>query len=90
MLEILTGLYGRQANKTFPELEIELPIDSSGNPDWNYMENYIKSLHCTPLTTRNDPCNVPKLNTSEWKEFKLSDYFHAPDAKFVTNFKSVL
>lgn len=23
---------------------ISLPVDSKGNPDWNYMENYIKSL----------------------------------------------
>ena len=23
---------------------IKLPVDKQGNPDWNFMENYIKSL----------------------------------------------
>lgn len=67
--------YGRQANKTFPELEIELPIVDNDVPNWQFMENYIKSLHYKPLTTKNKASNVPKLNVSEWKEFKLSDLF---------------
>jgi type I restriction enzyme M protein len=25
-------------------LKIKLPIDASGNPDWKFMEEYIKSL----------------------------------------------
>ena len=32
----------------FPDLVkeeiIKLPIDSNNNPDWNYMENYIKQI----------------------------------------------
>ena len=36
--------YGRQANKTLPNLVIKLPADTDGNPDWQFMENYIKSL----------------------------------------------
>ena len=37
--------YGRSANPNHIEnLIIKLPADSNGQPDWEYMENYIKSL----------------------------------------------
>ncbi len=36
--------YGRQANKTLPYIEIKLPVDSTGKPDYLFMSNYIKSL----------------------------------------------
>lgn len=37
--------YGRQANKTLKTLRIKLPAKFDGTPDWDYMEQYIKSLH---------------------------------------------
>ena len=36
--------YGRQANSTLPDLPIALPVNKNKEPDWQYMENYIKSL----------------------------------------------
>lgn len=36
--------YGRQANKTLKNLILKLPIKADQTPDWDYMENYIKSL----------------------------------------------
>lgn len=36
--------YGRQANKTLPVLKIKLPAKADGAPDFEFMENYIKSL----------------------------------------------
>lgn len=36
--------YGRQANVTLPYLELLLPTTSEGKPDFEFMENYIKSL----------------------------------------------
>lgn len=36
--------YGRQANKTLPLLQLKLPAKADGTPDFEYMENYIKSL----------------------------------------------
>jgi len=36
--------YGRQANKTLPILKIKLPCLQDRTPDFDYMENYIKSL----------------------------------------------
>ena len=44
-------------------------------PDWQFMEDYIKSLHHKPLTTKNKSGQAPALNESDWKEFYLTDLF---------------
>ena len=36
--------YGRQANITLSSLKLRLPVIPEGKPDWQFMENYIKSL----------------------------------------------
>lgn len=36
--------FGRQANKTLDQIKMMLPAKSKDNPDYDYMENYIKSL----------------------------------------------
>ena len=37
--------YGRQyRQKDFREHIVQLPINKTGNPDWNFMEQYVKSL----------------------------------------------
>lgn len=36
--------YGRQANKTLPDLLLKLPVDNNGLPDYQFMEDYIKAL----------------------------------------------
>ena len=37
--------YGRKWRpKRMPASRIKLPVNSEGNPDWEYMENYIKGL----------------------------------------------
>jgi len=37
--------YGRTLTKdNFKKLKIKLPVDKNSNPDWKFMENYIKSL----------------------------------------------
>lgn len=33
--------------------EIKLPVTSDGKPDWQWMEDYIRSLHSKPITTAN-------------------------------------
>ena len=42
-------------------------------PDWQFMEDYIKSLHYKPLTTKNKPKQVPDLNVRFWKEHRFGD-----------------
>lgn len=41
-------------------------------PDWQWMENYIKSLHYKPLITANNKSDILKFNVDEWKEFYIS------------------
>lgn len=36
--------YGRQANTSLKTLNIRLPVNTDGTPDWKFMEYYIKSL----------------------------------------------
>lgn len=38
-------------------------------PDWKFMENYIKSLHYKPLTTKHT--TALKLNKDRWQEFEF-------------------
>ena len=64
--------FGRQANKTLPYIELNLP-SKNNEPDWNFMEDYIKSLHHKPLTTKNQGKIVPFLNVGEWKNFVVGN-----------------
>lgn len=79
--------YGRAVYRgVAEEMDIHLPTTQSGEPNWEWMENYIGSLHHKPLTTSNKVDQAPELDTSVWREFLLSDYFdivagiyHYPD-----------
>ena len=44
-------------------------------PDWQFMEDYIKSLHHKPLSTKNTAGQTYELNATEWKEFRVGDFF---------------
>jgi hypothetical protein len=39
--------YGGKYRKYLSETIIKLPIDKNDEPDWNFMENYIKALPCS-------------------------------------------
>ena len=54
-------------------------------PDWHFMEDYIKSLHYKPLTTKNKPGNVPDLNVQNWKDFLLTDIFTTLEPGKISN-----
>ncbi len=45
-------------------------------PDWQFMEDYIKSLHHKPITTKVKAGNAKELNIASWEEFYLKDLFH--------------
>lgn len=49
-------------------------------PDWQFMENYIKSLHHKPLTTKNKAGNTPTLEVGSWREFELGKLFKVTKA----------
>lgn len=79
--------YGRAVYSCVAEeMDLRIPATPSGEPDWKWMECYIRSLHHKPLTTSNKVGQAPELDTSVWREFLLSDYFdvtagiyHYPD-----------
>lgn len=73
--------YGRQANKTLPDLLLKLPVDDNGMPDYKFMEDFIKSLHNKPLTTKNKSGKAPRLNATKWKEFRVGDLFNIHPTK---------
>ena len=54
---------------------VKLPVDRDGRPDWKYTEDYIKSLHYKPLTTKNRIGKALELNVSGWREFCIGDLF---------------
>lgn len=68
--------YGRKVTETlYKNTVIKLPIIPNGKPDWQWMEDYIDSLHSEPLTTKND-ANVTSLDTADWKEFEVQELFN--------------
>lgn len=44
-------------------------------PDWQWMENYIKSLHHKPLTTKNKKKSALQHNICNWQEFIVGNLF---------------
>ena len=65
----------RNADGT-PVLDQERKWSDDGYvPDWKFMENYIKSLHHKPLTTKNKARQAHELNVQAWKEFVFTDIF---------------
>ena len=57
------------------ETIIKLPADSKGNPDWQFMEDYIKSRDHKPITTKNKRQSLLTLGETNWKEYRLNDLF---------------
>ena len=73
--------YGRKFNQdNIRNTVMKLPAKQTSNgsyiPDWQFMEDYIKSLHHKPITTKVETGNVKELNIDNWEEFKVSDLFN--------------
>lgn len=71
--------FGRKWKKFVKDTIISLPstINNDGKcvPDWKFMEEYIKSLHCKPITTKKETHLLTDINTQNCKEFKISNLF---------------
>ena len=57
---------------------ISLPIDNNGEPDWQFMEDYMKEI--TKLAAKRvekvkEEKTKHKINTKGWKEFRIGDLF---------------
>lgn len=63
-------------SKKTPFIDVTYRYSDDGYmPDWEFMENYIKSLHHKPLATKNRVGFTPNLNIEKWREFKVGDLF---------------
>ena len=63
---------------------IKLPVDDNENPDWNYMEEYIKNLEDRVKDTLDkfsQKNTSEKIDTRDWKEFKVGNLFDAERGK---------
>lgn len=63
---------------------IMLPTDSKGNPDWDFMELYMKSLKFKNLSTKNKIINSQKIFTPLWKDFLVKDILKIYNGKGIT------
>lgn len=57
--------------------KFKLPVTPDGNPDWQYMEEFMGGLHHEPLTTSKSS-SEHSLRVDSWKEFRLGDLIHKP------------
>lgn len=76
--------YGRAIySKDAKNIKIYLPATEENTPDWQYIENYIKSLNIKLPQTKNTKSSL-KLNISNWKYFNISDIFIILNGKGIT------
>lgn len=65
---------------------LKLPAAADNTPDWNYMEQYIKSLNHKPLSTANrGGYGLHTLGIETWKNFCMGDYFEIKKGKRLTS-----
>lgn len=67
---------------------IKLPVDSFGEPDWHYMDEYIAkraALAHKYVSELAKPKDKPKpLKINGWKEFKLTDLFNVKTGAYLS------
>lgn len=67
------------------EIMIKLPVDNKENPDWNYMERYMKNIEkqskesIKKLISCKEESN--KLDITKWREFKIKNIFNIVSPK---------
>ena len=72
--------YSDQLNsKTIEDEIIRLPVDTSGEPDWAYMDEYMsavmKEAEASLERLKQTDGEKHAVDASGWKEFKLTDIF---------------
>ena len=77
--------FGRKWKPHLSDTLIKLPQTATGDPDWGFMEQYIKSLNYKPLTTANQGrYSSLTLGAESWKPFKVNDIFKLYNGKGIT------
>ena len=77
--------YANQLSSTsITQLQLPLPITPEGTPDFDYMENYMKNLETVAIKRvekLKEEKPQTKIDTSNWKKFKVGDLFECNIAK---------
>lgn len=75
--------YDKKRSQTALKNEsIFLPVDKSGNPDWEYMENTIKATEQEIIDIiKEHELRICYISRIKWKKFKLTDLFELHLAK---------
>ena len=83
--------YSDMANKdTIGAEKIKLPVDETGNPDFSYMESYMKNLELAVSSSLTDLQSAKKSDVSgeiditNWQLFQISDLFSVKKGKRLT------
>lgn len=83
--------YSDMANKdTIGAEKIKLPVDETGNPDFLYMESYMKNLELAVSSSLTASQSAKKfdisgeLDISSWKLFQISELFNVQKGKRLT------
>lgn len=86
-----TSTYSDQiSSKVLAGLSIKLPVDETGNPDFSYMELYMKNLELAVSSSLTDLQSAKKsdisgtLDISSWKLFQISELFNVQKGKRLT------
>lgn len=71
-------------------LAVNLPVDSGGNPDWDYMQSVIERQLEKEKKRLNSILKISsiqprRIDTSTWKEFKLVDIFYMKNTLSITS-----
>lgn len=72
-------------NNTYVIDENRTYSDEGYIPDWQFMEDYIKSLHHKPITTKVKNDNIPELNIQLWEWFSMGKLFDIRKGKRLTS-----
>lgn len=71
--------FGRKWKTHLAETEIKLPVNAKGEPNWQFMEDFIKEKYKKVekrTTTKIKSPSCPFLDISSWKTFRISELFN--------------
>lgn len=76
--------FGRELNRHIKkDFSVMLPCDEDGNPDWKYMETFMKALKHKPMTTKIEKKRL-NLDIGTWGEYRLDELFIFTKGKRLT------
>ena len=76
--------FGRELNRHIKtDFSVELPVNGAGNPDWVWMENFMKGLRYKPITTKIKSKQLA-LRAMPWNEYSMGGLFHITKGKRLT------